>query len=171
MGRPDIELDDWLIDDVFQPFSEWSEERTGLNHFGLGRLFVLASIPGTFLVVNFFFQGVGAMVVMGIVLALNATYLLITVHEEREAKRQLSSRLMNQDRVMFRWARLFHLLIALFLLALNVASAMQGAWSQFQLSLQIMVTSTLVSSYFFACTLKPPWLKRVRTEKLAPATS
>ena len=160
-------IDDFLIDKVFEPVSDWSNERYGSTNYLLAGLFAIAYLTAYCTsyvlkenrdIVDVFFGGLMCLIL------LYGIHMLLRLHEL--TLDLIRAPTANSMRDTFRFGRILLLLLTAFFLPVEIFTDMYGEglrkWSEVARDL-----FAVCAVYFASCTTKPPKPKVVHEEKPA----
>jgi hypothetical protein len=154
-------LDDWLLDEVFAKIAREIESWTGINHWQLGRFFLLAWLAGLG-TVTLSEAKVAAYVMFGIALLCAGVLIFVTFDMESRLRRTPS---LNPWRysLLMRLFRMGHLLFLILALPAVLTSETYGI-----VKFANNVTSTLLW-FFVAIDALPPQERRLFQQPMPEA--
>jgi hypothetical protein len=164
-------LDDWIIETMFQPIADWSNDRFGISGVRIGAVCLLLMVCtglvekillGLHSPLDATLTGLGAVVMIWI-----ASYLYTVLHA-RERRESMIRSTINKLRSL--WGTR---MVCLFFVVLNTPKHIGEATAgEFTLQVHGWVGLTIgvlifIFQYFIACTTKPPKPKKATGSKLA----
>lgn len=150
-------LDDWLLDNVFQRFADWFQRLTGKDSFFLARVFVVIMVTMNSCE-RVFFKNFSVPVASNIVVALMAliaSYVVASRYYRCELPTQCMNFMRNIMPVRILRVFITGLLVWQIICTMVVTNVQM-------IVIGIYVASTMTYVYLIACSPKPPTKSRFR---------